>query len=351
MDSLQSSPTASPANSAEKATVSNTDALSQARAERATREALAKARAMRTRRPLTFREVVEAYLASRPGCDDSSTVSRLAFWCEVMGDKPLTEVSEDDISDGLAALRIRGAMGFKRGVGIVPLGKPISAATLDRYTTSVGSVYRYAREQELTRKAFVPPVRGFSKKARKVDKISEDLYVTTEQVDALVAVARVIDKRWQRLPALLRVAFCTGLRRGALEALTWGQIDVKEGTVSVSRTKNGDPIKLPLTPEAIAELKRLGGTRAGEALVFAASKRNDKPYAFDKLWKKACEQTGIGFRRFHSLRHGTASALAASGQNQKVIMDVLGHKSLASSQVYMHLNLRARSEAVHATFK
>lgn len=336
----------------EKRALSNTDALSQARAQRQAREALEKANGnLLTRRLLTFKDVVDAYIASRSGSDDSSTLSRLAFWCEVMGDKVLTQVDEDDIRDGLNALRIRGAMGYKRGQGLVPLGKPISDATLDRYVTAVGSIYRYARKQELTKKAFVPPNRGFEKKAPKQRKISDDLYVSAEQLESLVAIAKVVDRRWGRLAALLRIAFVTGLRRGALESLTWDQLDLKAGVVSVQRTKNDDPIKLPLTDSAVAELKRLGGSKAVGALVFQSVKSPDKVYSFSKLWARVLKEAGISYRKFHSLRHGTGSALAKAGANQKTIMDVLGHASLASSQVYMHLNLSDRQKAVHATFK
>ncbi len=337
---------------APKRALSNTDALFQARAQREAREALDRANGhLLTRRLLTFQDVVDAYIASRPGSDDSSTLSRLAFWCDVMGDKVFTAVEEDDIRDGLNALRIRGAMGFKRGQGLVPLGKPISDATLDRYVTAVGSIYRYARKHELTKKAFVPPIRGFEKKAPVRRKISDDLYVSDEQLEQLVAIAKVVDRRWGRLAALLRVAFVTGLRRGALEQLTWDQVDLKRGTVSIQRTKNDDPILLPLTDTAIAELKRLGGGRGVGVLVFQAVKRPDRPYSFSKLWMKVLQEAGISYRKFHSLRHGTGSALAKAGANQKTIMDVLGHASLASSQVYMHLNLKDRERAVRSTFK
>lgn len=335
---------------AEKRTLSNTDALFQARAQRQAREAMERANGLLTRRLLTFKDVVDAYIASRTGSDDSSTLSRLYFWCEVMGDKVLTQVDEDDIRDGLNALRIRGALGFKRGQGLVPLGKPISDATLDRYVTTVGSIYRYARKQELTKKAFIPPTRGFEKKAPVCRKISDDLYVSAEQLEQLVAIAKVVDRRWGRLAALLRLAFVTGLRRGALEALTWDQVDLKAGVVSVQRTKNDDPIKLPLTDAVVAELKRLPGKGDG-VLVFQAVRNATKPYSFSKLWAKCLAEAKIPYRKFHSLRHGTGSALAKAGANQKTIMDVLGHASLASSQVYMHLNLNDRARAVRATFK
>lgn len=352
METTTRNPQTPSSEGVQKARLSNTDALSQARAERQAREALERANnGLLTRRRLTFRDVVDAYIASRTGSDDTSTLSRLAFWCEVMGDKVLTECDEDDIRDGLNALRIRGAMGFKRNQGLVPLGKPISNATLDRYVTAVGSIYRYARKQELTKKAFVPPIRGFEKKAPKLRKVSEDLYVSAEQLERLVAIAKVVDRRWGRMAALLRVAFVTGLRRGALEELTWSAIDFDAKTVSVQRTKNDDPILLPITDAAIAELKRLGGSRAREALVFQAVKRVDKPYSFSKLWEKILKQAGISYRKFHSLRHGTGSALAKAGANQKTIMDVLGHASLASSQVYMHLNLADRERAITNTFK
>ncbi|MCP3925492.1 MAG: tyrosine-type recombinase/integrase [Desulfobacterales bacterium] len=54
--------------------------------------------------------------------------------------------------------------------------------------------------------------------------------------------------------------------------------------------------------------------------------------------------------RFHDLRHTFASMLAMSGENLKVIQDLMRHKSITSTLVYAKLSpehLRSASEKVN----
>ena len=46
----------------------------------------------------------------------------------------------------------------------------------------------------------MPPTRGFEKAPKPVDP---DKYVKPEEVERLLAVARVVDQRWKKLPALI----------------------------------------------------------------------------------------------------------------------------------------------------
>ena len=61
---------------------------------------------------------------------------------------------------------------------------------------------------------------------------------------------------------LLLVALFTGMRRGEIIALRWENIDLKARTLEVPRTKNGDPLQLPLSTflaELLAERRQLVG--------------------------------------------------------------------------------------------
>ena len=62
-------------------------------------------------------------------------------------------------------------------------------------------------------------------------------FYTAEQVERLVVFART--SVWSELPALILLAFVTGLRRGAITGLRWKDVDLEAGTASVERMKNG----------------------------------------------------------------------------------------------------------------
>ena len=58
------------------------------------------------------------------------------------------------------------------------------------------------------------------------------------------------------------------------------------------------------------------------------------------LWlKRLLKDAGIGPMRFHDLRHSAATLLLAMGVHVKVVQELLGHKTLASTEKYTHVSL------------
>jgi len=54
-------------------------------------------------------------------------------------------------------------------------------------------------------------------------------------------------------------------------------------------------------------------------------------------FRKVREATGIDRLRFHDLRHSAATLLLAQGVPQRVVMEQLGHSTLAMTQKYTHV--------------
>jgi len=50
---------------------------------------------------------------------------------------------------------------------------------------------------------------------------------SSDDIDLLVRVARLLDKRWKQMPAVIRVAYCTGLRAGNPRELGWDYVDLE----------------------------------------------------------------------------------------------------------------------------
>ncbi len=53
--------------------------------------------------------------------------------------------------------------------------------------------------------------------------------------------------------------------------------------------------------------------------------------------------------RWHDMRHDTASTLARDGRTLKEIAEILGHKSLASTDRYTHLSTEHKSQVLNDT--
>ena len=256
----------------------------------------------------TLETTIEAFLASREF--DQATVSRCAFWSEQFGHKQLAEITDDDVDAALVRLAERGRLKPRRGKEKAKAGKPLSGASINRYITQLGSLYKYAKRLRLLPRSFVAPTMGIEKYPEKADP---ERYLRTEQVERLIKVARLLDTKWGKLEALILFAYHTGLRVGNLMEITWRDVDLEAKTVRVTCTKNGDPIISPLSSRLVKALDKLTGEDL-DNLVFAG--KFGQPYSWRRIWNKVCKEAGLEGRNFHQLRHGCGHALASSGANQ-----------------------------------
>lgn len=305
----------------------------------------------------TLREAADAYMvwhARASNRTDRSTASRVLFWIDCLGDRSLADIKRNHITQALQWLVKRGAMRYhrqgsdRRNGTLVPLGRPVSNATLNRHVAALGGIYKYAHQHHLLSQDVTSPTWGIRKLP---ERELHEKYLRQEEVAAMVTVARAHDRRWGKLAALLLLGLHTGLRFSNIAGLTWADVDLDARTVVVGRddTKNGAPIYNPLSKEAVAELRKVPGTRALDAKVFCG-KNPAVAHDWRRLWKKVAEQAGLGDRNFHQLRHGAGSAFAKAGLGQAQVMKLMGHKSLAASARYMHLSLEDKRDAIDKVF-
>ena len=73
-----------------------------------------------------------------------------------------------------------------------------------------------------------------------------------------------------------------------------------------------------------------------------------QPAALSRACKRLALKLGLGDYRFHDTRHDVASRLAVAGTNQRMIMQVLGHKDPRASIRYTHPNKAAVAKAMLA---
>ena len=253
---------------------------------------------------MQLKALIDAYLASYQG-RDPSLFTRLAFWRERLGEQPIAEIDADAADAQLEYLAQRGARRHLRGRGVVSANRPLSPATLNRYIVALGSVMTYARKRRLLPRTHVSPIKGLDKYPEPEGRL---IYLTEQQVEKVIACAALA--QWRKLPVLIRMAFTTGLRRGALQQLRWRDVDLVNSRALVERTKNGRPHVAHLTPATVTALKAMPGHRLPNGLVFSGADEQ-RPHDFRKAWEVACDRAGLGHVQFHALRHSCASHLAA----------------------------------------
>ncbi len=288
--------------------------------------------------------VIDAFVAGYQGRDEALP-ARLDFWRADLGDHEMTALTAEIVESAMDRLADRGQL--MRGHSELAdrrVGRPLSPSTLNRYRAALGSVIKFSRNRRLVPRAWQSPLVGVEPMPENPARM---VYLSAEQIDKLIACARLA--RWKPLPALLCMAFTTGLRRGSMMEMRWRDVDLKERRATVQRTKSSKPIVAHLTDRMVVELQRIGPKEPG-TLVFGSSSGKDRPHSFDGCFKRALADAGLPVIRFHDLRHSCASHLAAKGASAPLLADVLGHTTLRMVSRYAHLNIVARAAVIDSAF-
>lgn len=172
----------------------------------------------------TLNGVVEAFVAAREY--DRATLSRLHFWVQQFGDRELPDITPDEVDAAMVRLAESGRLKPVRRGTTTRAGKPLGGATLNPYISQLESLYKYARRLRVLPRAHVPPTHGIEKSP---ELPNPNRYLRPEEVERLIKVARVFDRRWKKLPALIVVASHTGMRVGNLLDLRWRRHRLRRG--------------------------------------------------------------------------------------------------------------------------
>jgi integrase len=133
------------------------------------------------------------------------------------------------------------------------------------------------------------------------------------------------------------LALSTGARKMELLTLTWREVDLPRGVITVPKTKNGERRVLPLAGPALALLQQHARVRRIDTPLVFPWADGRHPLDIRYAWTQAVQAAQITDFRFHDLRHSCASYLAMNGASLLEIAELLGHKTLAMVQRYAHL--------------
>lgn len=169
-------------------------------------------------------------------------------------------------------------------------------------------------------------------------------------VDEIDAIERAIDlsqPEGQRNKTMIEVMFSCGLRVSELCNLKLSDLYLDEGFIKV--TGKGDKQRLvPISPKAVHELELYFADRCHVAIkegyedyVFVSQKRkkNLSRIMVFHLVKKLVEKAGIQKTVSpHTFRHSFATSLLEGGANLRAIQAMLGHESISTTEIYMHVD-------------
>lgn len=183
---------------------------------------------------------------------------------------------------------------------------------------------------------------------------------TREQVDGLLAAVDRSSPRGKRDYAILLLACRLGLRVGDIRQLCLEQLHWNSVQIEIHQQKTGTSQRFPMSEEigqALIDYLRYARPVTDYREVFLRLKAPLAPFASnDNLYHVIADyrrRAGItlptaGPQGMHTLRHTVASRLLEVGTPLEIIADVLGHRSLTSTQIYTKVDIDALRSAALA---
>ena len=182
----------------------------------------------------------------------------------------------------------------------------------------------------------------FPKKAKHLPEV-----LTVEEVDAMEACIDLSEREGHRNKAIIETLFSCGLRVSELCNLKMSNLYLDEGFIKVEGKGNKQRL-VPISGKAVKELelwfadRNLIDIKPGhEDYVFVSHSRRQQLTRVMVFYviKSLVEKTGIQkVVSPHTLRHSFATALLEGGANLRAIQAMLGHESIATTQIYMHID-------------
>ncbi len=149
--------------------------------------------------------------------------------------------------------------------------------------------------------------------------------------------------------ALLSLLYGTGIRASECSGLRERDIDWAEKTIRVTG-KGGHERSIPLNEEVLHALRQYRLARGSAAVNEAVFRsREGKALSRNAIYERvrqAAHKSGITRRVSpHRLRHTFATHLVQAGVGLVTLRDLLGHRQITSTQIYIHLTAKDLREA------
>ena len=207
------------------------------------------------------------------------------------------------------------------------------------YRALVSMQYLKAAENPLLH---FPSVKGAPKKL--------PTYLSEEEVTRLLKAPPGDTVLMVRDRAILTLFYCTGIRATECSTLREEDVDLANKSIRVTG-KGGNQRSVPLNARALALMRtyrQVRGEIDPKACFFLSLRRKQmsRGSLFERVRKWAAVAKIEKTVSPHRLRHSFATHLVKAGVNIVDIRDLLGHKQISSTQIYLHTTAQDLKEAV-----
>ncbi len=192
----------------------------------------------------------------------------------------------------------------------------VKPATVNREVTCLKTIFNKAMRNGKAERNPGQGVRQLKENNKRDRVLSEGEYL------------RLLAHSQENLRPIIKLAYHTGMRKAEITGLTWGQVDLKEGFITLrpEDTKTNEGRLVPLNREMMEMFKAMPRGLPG-VLVFAL-------HNIQRAFEKARQGAQLGDFTFHDLRHTFINNRRLEGHDYFRIMAITGHKTMSVFRRY-----------------
>ena len=221
-------------------------------------------------------------------------------------------------------------------------GPEYSDGTIETFAINLKALFKYAVEKEIV---VVSPHNNVAiPKYHNRKKV--DAYTESDQQK----IVEYLRNRFEPYNALFYILITTGMRLGEAAALTWTDVDLKGGSITINKTV--------VNVKGHTSVQNHPKTDSSNRTVFLSEKIVDYLMAYNCVqerkgandylflnkrgglyrcgtirprWIRTCAEMGVPYKGLHSLRHTFATRALEKGIDIKTLSSILGHKNVLTT--------------------
>ncbi len=220
--------------------------------------------------------------------------------------------------------------------------KGMEATSINRKISSLRSLFKYLLRTGEVESSPMAKVNGL-KTGRKLP-----VFVKEKEAADLLENLSIHVEDWRSLNAsiMIHIFYATGMRLSELVNLKTKQLDLEKKQIKVLGKGNKERI-IPVSKELVDIIKgyekekliQFSELAAGQEAPFLLTEKGKKlypKYAWNIVNTHLSKATTLNKTSPHILRHSFATHLMNNGADLNAVKELLGHSSLAATQVYTH---------------